>query len=253
MPVVENVVEAGEVACRRFGGAVRIATFVHPPVLTQAVGTARGGNELPHAHGVGAGHGHGIVSAFQIGEIGEIFGESAGTEHALGVVQIGNAVSQEVFHGSPAFARVLHEVITHLPFHARAQIFVQLGGAGIRLFLRGSEGGKRTQIHGFLPGLGSQQVRGFHRLLFAAGGKHHQHCHSRKGKAAQFANFHVSAPSCGLASRTKAGYQPESTLPKTCPEGRKKHMPADRKHVGFPEQAGDRGKETGMFPATCSQ
>ena len=105
MPVVENVVEAGEVACRRFGGAVRIATFVHPPVLTQAVGTARGGNELPHAHGVGAGHGHGIVSAFQIGEIGEIFGESAGTEHALGVVQIGNAVSAGSFPMVPRRSR----------------------------------------------------------------------------------------------------------------------------------------------------
>ena len=139
-------------------------------------------------------------------------------------------------------------MVTHLPFHGRAQISVQLRSAGIRLFLGGGQGRKRPQIHGFLSGLGSKQLRGFNRLLFAAAGKHHQHCHSRQGKAVQFANFHVSTPSCGLASQTKAGYQPRNRFMTALhTKAEKEPHPQNGKNAFFPYRRTYRREKTRPF------
>ena len=195
VPVMKDVVQAGKIAGRRFGGAVGIPALVRPPVLPESVGLARGGNELPHAHGVGTGHGHGVVAAFQIGEIGQILGKPPGTEHALGIVQVRDAVAQEILHGAAPLPRILDEVIADLRFHGRGKISVEFSGVRVGFFLRGGKGGEGTQIHSLVSRFGGKKLGAFHLLLIRTAGKHDQRRHSQEGKAAPFTDIHIFTPS----------------------------------------------------------
>ena len=125
MPVVEDAVQVGQVLGGGMGGAVRIHALVHPPVLRKSIDLASGGYELPHARGMAARNSQRVIAAFEIGEVGKVFGQALGAEHGLSEFQVGLGVAQEMLHSDAPLAGILYEVVAHHGFHGRVEVAVE--------------------------------------------------------------------------------------------------------------------------------
>ena len=77
MPVAKHAVQLLQVVQRRFGGRQYIAPVVSEHVLFQLKVLAGGGHELPHASGLGAGHGLGVERALNEGQQRQLGGHVA--------------------------------------------------------------------------------------------------------------------------------------------------------------------------------